>query len=261
MHERNRSFILTTGPLMAADRAPRTDLLPPWLASDTAALVYGPLGIGKSLLALAIAWVVAAGGSFLDWRASRPLRVAYLDGEMAATEMRDRLALFGPVPETLMFRLADLGTERAIPDLADRPARAIPAPPARPVGDRQPREPGRLPHQGPRPMAHGPALPDDPAPTADRGADQPSEGARFELHFEKTRSLVGTAIDPIEARLTVDADGRAQWSWSKTATHELGRVAALLRDGLNPNQVARELGISKSKAYRLRQQMANLPPA
>ena len=95
-----------------------------------------------------------------------------------------------------------------------------------------------------------------------RPADyRPSEGARFELHFEKTRSLVGTAIDPIEARLTVDADGRAQWSWSKTATHELGRVAALLRDGLNPNQVARELGISKSKAYRLRQQMANLPPA
>jgi hypothetical protein len=32
-------------------------------------------------------------------------------------------------------------------------------------------------------------------------------------------------------------------------------VAALLRDGLNPNQVTRELGISKSKAYRLRQQI------
>src|SRR6476620_4440743 len=102
---------------MAADRPPRSDLLPPWLASDTAALVYGPPGIGKSLLAPAIAGAVAAGGSFLDWRASRPLRVVYLDGEMAATEMRDRLALFGPVPERLAFMLADLGTERAIPDL------------------------------------------------------------------------------------------------------------------------------------------------
>jgi hypothetical protein len=89
---------------------------------------------------------------------------------------------------------------------------------------------------------------------------KPSEGARFELHFEKTRQLYGTAIDPIEARLAVGDDGRAHWSWTKAETHELDRVAALLRDGLNPNQIARELGISKSKAYRLREQMAN-PPA
>jgi hypothetical protein len=93
-----------------------------------------------------------------------------------------------------------------------------------------------------------------------RPADyRPSEGARFELHFGKTRSLYGTAIDPIEARLTVDADGRAQWSWSKAEAHEFDRVAALLRDGLNPNPVARELGISKSKAYRLRQQRSRRP--
>ena len=44
--------ILTAAQLMAADRPPRSDLLPPWLASDTAALVYGPPGIGKSFLAL-----------------------------------------------------------------------------------------------------------------------------------------------------------------------------------------------------------------
>jgi len=31
-------------------------------------------------------------------------------------------------------------------------------------------------------------------------------------------------------------------------------VAALLRQGFNPNQIARELGLSKSKAYRLREQ-------
>jgi len=31
-------------------------------------------------------------------------------------------------------------------------------------------------------------------------------------------------------------------------------VIDLLREGLNPNQIARELGISKSKAYRLREQ-------
>lgn len=88
-----------------------------------------------------------------------------------------------------------------------------------------------------------------------RPADyRPSDGARFELHFEKARSLHGPATDPIEARLAVGADGRAQWNWSKAEAHELNRVAALLGEGLNPNQIARELGISKSKAYRLRDQ-------
>jgi hypothetical protein len=32
----------------------------------------------------------------------------YLDGEMAATEMRERLGLFGPVPDRPKFMLADL---------------------------------------------------------------------------------------------------------------------------------------------------------
>ena len=94
-----------------------------------------------------------------------------------------------------------------------------------------------------------------------RPADyRPSEGARFELHFEKTRQLYGAAIDPIEARLAIGYDGLAQWTWTKAEEHEVDRVAALLRRGLNPNQIAAELGISKSKAYRLREQMAN-PPA
>ena len=90
-----------------------------------------------------------------------------------------------------------------------------------------------------------------------RPADyRPSEGARFELHFEKARGLYVAATDPVEARLSLSLDGRPQWSWRQAEAGELDRVAALLRDGLNPNQIARELGISKSKAYRLREQAA-----
>src|SRR5690348_8656648 len=93
--------ILTAAQLMAADRPPRSDLLTPWLASDTAALVYGPPGIGKSFLALGIAWAVASGEGFLGWRAPRPRRVLYVDGEMGAAELRARLALFGKLPDNL----------------------------------------------------------------------------------------------------------------------------------------------------------------
>ena len=99
--------ILTAAQLMAGDRPPRRDLLPPWLASDTAALVYGPPGIGKSFLALGIAWAVASGGSFLGWRSTRPRRVLYVDGEMGAAELSDRLALFGKLPDGLSILAHD----------------------------------------------------------------------------------------------------------------------------------------------------------
>ncbi len=113
--------ILTASQLMAADLPPRSDLLPPWLASDTSALVYGPPGIGKSFVALGVAWAVASGESFLGWRSPRPRRVLYVDGEMGAAELRERLALFGPLPDTLSILahdhaegLLDLGTEDGI---------------------------------------------------------------------------------------------------------------------------------------------------
>ena len=83
---------------------------------------------------------------------------------------------------------------------------------------------------------------------------RPREGLRVELHFEKARGLSGPAIDPFEARMTTDRQGRAHWDWRSTGSADLHRVAALLERGLNPNQVARELGISKSKSYRLREQ-------
>ena len=83
--------ILTAAQLMAADRPPRSDLLPPWLASDTAALVYGPPGIGKSFLALGIAWAVARrqrAAASSAGAAARPRRVLYVDGEMGAAELQ-----------------------------------------------------------------------------------------------------------------------------------------------------------------------------
>ncbi len=284
--------------LMVADLPERRVLIDPLFTTKTLALLYGPRGLGKTFVAMGIAWAAASGGSFLDWRASRPIRVVYLDGEMAASEIRDRLALFGPVPETLEFMLADLGTARAIPDLGtqrgqidlftlfddERPELLVIDNLASLVGFRsKDPDPWRtvqhflmmlrrlgiavliVHHANKQGHQRGTSRREDIVDLVmaiRRPADyQPSEGARFELHFEKTRSLYGAAIDPIEARLAVDADGRAHWSWSKAEAHEFDRVAALLRDGLNPNQVARELGISKSKAYRLRQQIATTATA
>ena len=283
--------------LLAADLPARRLLLDPLISSQTIALLYGPRGLGKTFVALGIAWAVASGGSFLGWQGRGRCRVVYLDGEMAAVDIQKRLALFGEVPDTLRFLVADLERSSAIPDLGT----------AR--GQRQLLElcdvfphllvidnlaslcgfstkdpdPWRklerfllvlrriksavliVHHANKRGLQRGTSRREDLVDLVmaiRRPSDyRPSEGARFELHFEKTRQLYGTAIDPIEARLAVGDDGRGQWSWTKTDAHELDRVGALLRQGLNPNQVARELGISKSKAYRLREQMAHLPSA
>jgi hypothetical protein len=85
----------------------------------------------------------------------------------------------------------------------------------------------------------------------------PREGARMEIHFEKTRGLYGDAVEPIEARLATDGPdgigGRARWTWGPARTDALTQLVVLLKDGLNPNQAARTLGISKSKSYLLRQ--------
>ena len=102
--------ILTAADLLATDLPPRTEVLTPVLACDTAALVYGPTGIGKSFFALGVAWAVASGGSFLGWQAPQPRRVLYVDGELGATELRQRLALFGSPPERLMISAYGLGS-------------------------------------------------------------------------------------------------------------------------------------------------------
>ena len=95
----------------------REAFLDPILSSKSLALLYGPRGLGKTFAALGIAWAAAAGASFLGWRAPRPHRVVYVDGEMAADDLRERLALFGPPPATLDLILADL-VDGVMPDLA-----------------------------------------------------------------------------------------------------------------------------------------------
>src|SRR5438045_1796092 len=92
---------------VAADLPERAALLDPILSSNSLALLYGPRGLGKSFLALGIAWAAASGTSFLDWRARRPHRVLYIDGEMAAGDLKRRLQLFGAPPATLEIMQAD----------------------------------------------------------------------------------------------------------------------------------------------------------
>lgn len=78
--------------LMNRDYPPREMLLAPVLAMQSLSMVFAARGVGKTHFALACAYAVASGGSvFGRWSAPRPARVLYIDGEMPAVTLQERL--------------------------------------------------------------------------------------------------------------------------------------------------------------------------
>ena len=271
--------------LCAAQLPERATILDPILSAKSVALLYGPRGLGKTFLALGIAWAAASGASFLGWRAARPHHVVYVDGEMAAVDMQRRLKLFGPAPPSLDFMLADLHLH-ALPDLArfDGQYRLMEAW-GRPElvvldnlsslagfqGDPDgwsslqrflilQRRLGRamllVHHANKQGFQRGTNRREDVLDLvmAMRRPDDYAarDGARFEIHFDKTRGLFGPAVDPIEARMETDTAGGARWSWKPAGGADVRRAAALLNDGITTPRMAEQLGVSRTAAYRLR---------
>jgi hypothetical protein len=70
---------------------PREYMLSPWLLCQSTNMIYAPHGTGKTLLGLSLAYAIASGGELFGWKASRPRRVLYLDGEMLAASLQERL--------------------------------------------------------------------------------------------------------------------------------------------------------------------------
>lgn len=75
------------------------------------------------------------------------------------------------------------------------------------------------------------------------------EGARFEVHFEKTRGSLGADVAPFEARLEI-RDGAAHWAVRGLDVCEAERIAELHADGLSQREIAKELGISAATVNR-----------
>src|SRR5262245_48080157 len=67
-------------------------LLGQWLTTTTRCLMYGPTGLGKTMVGFAIAMRACVAAGFLHWSGVRPCRVLYIDGEMSRRLLRKRLA-------------------------------------------------------------------------------------------------------------------------------------------------------------------------
>jgi hypothetical protein len=68
-------------------------------------------GLGKTNFAMAVAFAMASGQSFLHWNSYRPVRVLFIDGEMSKrllrSRIRDAVKRCGQIPETLYFVSCD----------------------------------------------------------------------------------------------------------------------------------------------------------
>ena len=86
--------------LLKMDLPPRENLLDPWLPAQGLAMIHAARGTGKTHVSLGIAYAVASGGSFLGWHAERPRGVLFIDGEMPANALQERLAAIVASAET-----------------------------------------------------------------------------------------------------------------------------------------------------------------
>ena len=71
---------------------PQENILAPIIKTQSLSMIFAKRGVGKTHIALGIAYAIASGGTFLKWESPKPRRVLYLDGEMPACTMQERLA-------------------------------------------------------------------------------------------------------------------------------------------------------------------------
>ena len=69
---------------------------------------------------------------------------------------------------------------------------------------------------------------------------QPSEGAKFELHYQKARSMLGEDVKPILCHLT---DQGWVYSFLENSNHQ--KIIELSKEGLRNFEIAEELDLSK----------------
>jgi hypothetical protein len=262
----------------------RKFVVEPWLPFKGLAMIHAKAGIGKTWLALYLAHAIATGGRFLKWSCPRPLRVLYLDGEMAASEMQERLASIFAGPngadrfQLISFDLYDgpmpnlaseEGQQRVKPaiDLADVVVidnlSCLIADNGRSDAETwdsvQPwlltlRRSGKavilLHHSGKSGAQRGTSKRADPLDAVlclSRPPDATSaDGARFIVTFEKARRSLGKIGEPFEAML---ADG--VWTMAEDDRDQLDLVVDLTLDGKSIRKVSEISGLPKTRVHRL----------
>ena len=114
--------VVTIKELLNKDIPPRENILSPWLPSQGLAMVYAPRGVGKTHFGLGVAYAVASASQFLIWQADKPSGILYLDGEMPACVLQERLAKIVEAesvePQAPIYIITPDFQELGMPDLS-----------------------------------------------------------------------------------------------------------------------------------------------
>jgi|HubBroStandDraft_1064217.scaffolds.fasta_scaffold21515_2 hypothetical protein len=118
------SLIVPVASFNTTDIPKREAIVKNLLLTQTLSMIYAARGIGKTMLALDLAVNVARGHTkFLEWPVEDGCRVLYVDGEMSASELQERLRKFcgGATPQRLDILSSEsfYGAEDASMNLAN----------------------------------------------------------------------------------------------------------------------------------------------
>jgi putative DNA primase/helicase len=276
---------------LSQEIAPKKFILSPWLPEQGLAMIYAPRGIGKTYVALSIAYAVATGGTIFGWQAPEPKRVLYIDGEMPSRSMQERLTQISSSSEKQIldsahFRLITPDFQEAgIRDIASlegqadineyiddfdlvvidnlstlaRSGRENEAESWLPIQEWALflRKMGKsvlfVHHAGKGGQQRGTSRKEDVLDTVInlRRPQQysPSDGARFEVHFEKARGFDGDDAKPFEATLTC-SESKLTWNFRDIENRDYESAIDMLNEGMTQTEIAKELDVNKSTISR-----------
>jgi putative DNA primase/helicase len=278
---------MTITEFLGRDFPPRENMLAPWLGMASLALMYATRGTGKTLVAHGVAWAVACGGGFLNWKAPQPRRVLLIDGEMRAGDIQERFSNIRSVselePNPAFLKIVAADTFRdGLPNLnnpeaqqcyadvigdadlviADNLSTLCPAIKENdadswaPVVEwqlslrRQNKSVLLIHHAGKGGTQRGSSRKEDVLDTVmslRRPPDySPTQGARFEVHFEKSRGFWGPEAEPFEAQL-IDRE----WKIGAIKSgDDPDTLKALHAQGMSVRDIAERTGVPRSTVHR-----------
>ena len=97
------SLALVNYPDLMALQIPERARHLPWLPEGGNVMVFGPRGIGKTFLQLALGVSLTNGKDLLKWKVQAPVGVLYCDGEMQLDELRERATALMDTPPVAPF--------------------------------------------------------------------------------------------------------------------------------------------------------------
>ncbi|MDX1949624.1 MAG: AAA family ATPase [Rickettsiales bacterium] len=273
---------------MAKVIPPREMLLSPIIPTQGLVMLYALRGIGKTQVSLSIALAVASGKSLFSekWKCKKPSRVLFIDGEMPANVLQERLAVM-----IKDYDISSISLDIITPDMQEFGVPNLSEPEGQAKIEQHIHEDTKLiildnlstlcrsgkendedswkliqewvlklrskgksvlfiHHSNKGGSQRGTSKKEDILDTVitlKRPQDyQNEQGARFEVHYEKSRGFYGDDAKPFEAWLN-----EGGWKISEIEDAELNRVIELHNDGLKQRDIATETGLNLSKVNRL----------